>query len=355
MPCPHCGREIEKGMLICPFCSGEISSPLEDCLERALELINAERQGEAIEFLKEVIIRYPRSASAHSLLASLYEEAKDLPSAIYHYRQAIELNPESTAEKRKLELLTGEKYSPSRFSLLPFGYALLGVLFVVLIVVSRQPNKPQSSESNFVSNQELYPYYNQLQMPTPYYYFSNIPNTPQNENISSPTLPPAPSTRQPGNQSRGSLPQTSTNLFPSLNIYPEQPVPEQFPSANIVIQPTPPQASTPPEKKGKISIEIKSVPLSFENLYNQGLQKLRDKDFAESERLLTQALSIAPDERRGEVHLSLAIALKEQGKWREAREHFLSAERFFSNRQDPYSQQLLQQAKEGKSYCEERM
>lgn len=352
MPCPHCGREVEKGLLTCPFCSGGIDSPLEDCLERAIELIEGGKEKEAMDFLKEVIARYPQSASAHSLLASLYEEEKDFPSAIHHYRQAVELNPESTAEKRKLEHLTGEKYSPTSYPLLPFGYALLAGLFIVLIVMSLPPRKPPSLEGNFTANQQIYPSYNQLQIP--YYYYSNTTNITQNENFTSTPPLPSPSLKQPSNQSRTTLPQTSP-FFPSLNLPSEQPTPEQFPTANIVIQPSPPQPSQPTEKRGKISIEIKKVPPSFENLYTQGLKKLKERDFMGSEKLLKQALSLAPDERKGEVHLLLALALKEQGKWSEAREHFASAELFLAGRQDPNSRQLLEQAKEGKDYCEERL
>lgn len=328
-------------------------------MERAIGLINEGKQKEAMDFLKEIVARYPKSASAHSLLASLYEEANDFPSAIHHYRQAIELDPESVAERRKLELLTGEKYSPSRFPLLPPALALLGVLFIVLIITSLPPRKPPILENNLATNQELYPYYNQWQMP--HYYYPNTMNIPQNENISTPSQPPSPNTKTPSPPPQTASSRTSATL-PSLNLpslnqnQPNGQSPSQpFPLANIVIQPNTTQTSPPPQKKGKISIVIKKVPPSFESLYAEGLEKLKEKDFPESERLLKQALSLAPDERKGEVHLSLALALKEQGKWSEAREHFALAEQFLANRNDPYSQQLLQQAKEGKDYCEERM
>ncbi len=351
MPCPHCGKEIEKGLLTCPLCGGEINSSLEDCLERAIELINKEKLKEAMDFLQEVITRYPQSASAHSLLASLYEEAKDLPSAIHHYRRAIKLDPDSTAEKRKLELLMGEKYSTTRLPLLPSALALLGVLFIVLIISSFPPRKPPGVE-NLQINQGVYPnYYNQWQMP--YYYFPNTTNLSQSENITSPTPSPAPSPRASSATPRSPTSQ-ATPSSPFLNLPSELPPSEPFPLANILIQPTTPP--TPPiEKRGKISIEIKKVPPSFENLYAQGLQKLKEKDFSQSERLLKQALAMAPPERKGEVYLSLALSLKEQGKWSEARENFALAEQALANRNDPYSQQLLQQAKEGKDFCEERM
>lgn len=303
-----------------------------------------------MDFLQEVIARYPQSASAHSLLASLYEEAKDFPSAIFHYRRAVEIDPDSTAERRKLELLTGERYSPARFPLLPPALALLGVLFVVLFVSSFPKRKPPRLENNPVTNQDVYPYYNQWQMP--YYYYPNTTNLPQTGNITSSL--PTPTKNSPAPVETSSRPAKTS---PSLN----QAEPsnrlssELFPFTNIAIQPTTPPTNQQSEKKGKISITVKKVPLSFEDLYAQGLQKLKEKDFAGSEELLRRALPLAPDERKGEVHLSLALALKEQNKLSEAREQFALAEQFLANRNDPYSQQLLQQAKEGRNFCEERL
>lgn len=352
MPCPHCGREIEKGILTCPFCLGEVNPPLEECLERAIKLINEEQSNEAIEFLKEVITRYPQSADAHSLLASLYEEIRDLPSAIYHYRQVVEINPSSTAEKRKLELLTGERYSPKRLPLLPPALALLGVLFIVLLVTSFPRRKQGNVESNLITNEGSYPYYNQWQMP--YYYYPNTTNLPPAENIT-----PSPSSSSHSSSSQ-TPPTTPTKTLPSplttgqiehLNQSSSQPLPP----TNILIQPTTPSQSQPPQRKSRISITVKKVPPSFDSLYAEGLNKLKEKDFAESEKLLRRSLSLAPDERKAEVHLFLAMALKEQGKWSEAREQFALAEQLLVNRNDPYSQQLLQQAKEGKIFCEERM
>jgi tetratricopeptide (TPR) repeat protein len=305
-----------------------------------LELIDEEQKEEAIEFLKEVLARYPQNASAHSLLASLYEEANDFPSAIYHYRRTVELNPESEAEKRKLELLTGEKFKPTRFSLLPPSLALLGILFIVLIITSL-PKKREipPSLNNQLINQWQYPPYNQFQMP---YY----PNLPQSENfpaqLTIPHTSPSPAKKAPS---------YTTPLIPE-----EKTVNQPYPTANIIIQQTtPPPTNLPVERKSKIFVSVKKVPPSFEDLFSQGIQKQKDKDFTESEKLLRQALPLAPPEREGEVHLYLALALKEQEKWIEAKEEFAKAESLLSSRNDPYSQQLLKLAKEGRRFCEEKL
>ncbi|MBC7326872.1 hypothetical protein H5T87_01985 [bacterium] len=355
MPCPNCNREIEKGLLICPHCQGELNPPIEDCLERVITLMDEDRKDEAMEYLKEVVNRYPQNASAHSLLASLYEEAHDYPSAIHHYRVAVELNPESTAERRKLELLTGEKYSLRRFPLLPPALALLGILFVILVVYSIPQRKPSSTMTNSLTNIWEYPPYNQWQMP---YYYTNQPYSAENipapsvfpSNQPSPTTLPSARTNQkpPSQNEKVSLPPlAATTPAPQ----PQTPVPY----TNIIIQPTTPQSSQPKEKKGRIFIEVKRASPSFDDLYSRAMEKFHAKDFAESERLLKLALSLAPDNKKGEVHFSLALALKEQAKWQEAIYHFSQAEQYLAGRSDPLSQQLLQQAKEGKAYCEEKM
>jgi tetratricopeptide (TPR) repeat protein len=355
MRCPHCANEIDRGLLSCPFCGGEINSPVEDCLERAIALIDKERREEAREFLKEVLNRYPNNASAHSLLASLYEEAKDYPSAIYHYRRAVEIDPESEAEKRKLELLTGEKFAPTRLPLLPPALVLLGILFIVLIIASL-PKKREipSSLNNQLTNQWQYFPYNQFQMPYSYYQnfpqIENIPSQPNPSPVANIPRPPVP--QQPTPIAKKTLPSTSTPPSP----HPEEKITNQpfYPPTNIIIQKTSP-TNQPVERKSKIFISVKKVPPSFDDLLSRGIQKQKEKDFAESENLLRQALSIAPSDREGEVHLYLALSLKEQGKWNEAKEEFSKAEQLLSSRSDPYSQQLLNLAKEGRRLCEERL
>jgi tetratricopeptide (TPR) repeat protein len=359
MHCPHCAKEIDRGLLSCPFCGGEINSSVEDCLERAIMLIDQEKREEAVEFLKEVLNRYPNNASAHSLLASLYEEARDYPSAIYHYRRAVEINPESEAEKRKLELLTGEKFAPTRLPLLPPALALLGILFIVLIITSL-PKKREipTSLNNQLTNQWQYPPYNQFQMPYPSY-----PNLPQSENVL-----PQPSISQPSIPQTGNLPVHITTPHPhtpstrkSQNSTTPPSPQEQItnqpynPPVNIVIQPTsPPPANQPSERKSKIIVSVKKVPPSFEGLFSQGIRKMNEKAFDESEKLFRQALALAPADREGEVHLYLALSLKEQGKLEEAKSEFETAMNLLSNRNDPYSRQLLELAKEGRRFCEER-
>jgi tetratricopeptide (TPR) repeat protein len=342
MHCPHCAKEIDRGLLSCPFCGGEINSSAEDCLERAIMLIDQERREEAVEFLKEVLNRYPQNASAHSLLASLYEEARDYPSAIYHYRRAVELNPESEAEKRKLELLTGEKFAPTRFPLLPPALALLGILFIVLIITSL-PKKREipPSPNNQLTNQWQHLPYNQFQMPYSYY-----PNLPQGENVpaqlTTPQTPPSPAKKAPS-YTPPPLPEEKTTNLP------------YYPTANIIIQQTqPPATNQPAERKSKIFVSVKRVPPSFGDLFSQGIQKQKEKDFSESEKLFRQALPLAPSDREGEVHLYLALSLKEQGKLEEAKAEFEKAVSLLSNRNDPYSRQLLELAKEGRRFCEQK-
>lgn len=358
MLCPKCGKQVEKGLLVCPYCGGEIDSPLADCLERAVDLLDREEKESAFQFLQRVVEKYPQSASAHSLLASLYEEKGDLPLAVFHYRRAVEIDPESEAERKKLEMLTGEKWKASRVPSTLFALPPLFALFLVILFFSF----PRKSSVVKPPTNQLFPYYEGYPSlnypPTPY---ANLPysekaygNIPLS-NLPSPTAPPSEvprrTTPREETQVRSGVPNERKSLPVQLNL----------PPANIVIEPVPPQQGesqgqpTPPPKQGKIIYSLKKVPLSFDEVYSQARQKLNDKDYQSAEALLRQALKLAPSEKKGEVCFYLGLCLRDEGNYKEARDAFASAVSALSQQKDPASQALLPLAEEGRKFCEERM
>ncbi len=358
MFCPNCGKQVEKGLLVCPYCQGEIDSPLVECLERVVDLLDREEKESAFQLLQKVVERYPQSASAHSLLASLYEEKGDLPLAVYHYRRAVEIDPESEAERKKLETLTGEKWKSSRVPPTVFALPPLFAFFLLILFFSF----PRKSPVVKPPTNQLFPYYQgypSLNYPSiPY---ANLPyseeaygNIPLS-NVPSPTVPPSEvqrrTTAREETQARSSVPNERKSVPVQLNL----------PPANIVIEPVSPQQaenqgqSTPPPRQGKITYSLKKVPLSFDEVYSQARRKLNDKDYQSAEALLRQALNLAPSENKGEVYFYLGLCLRDEGNYKEARDAFASAVSVLSQQKDPASQALLPLAEEGRKFCEERM
>jgi glycosyltransferase involved in cell wall biosynthesis len=66
-----------------------------DLYQNIRSLIDAGRSGEAIKALKELLISNPDCALAHNDLGVLYIEEGEKEKAVYHYEQAVRLEPEN--------------------------------------------------------------------------------------------------------------------------------------------------------------------------------------------------------------------------------------------------------------------
>jgi len=102
--CPECGGPVAEGR--CPRCSelertlvGERDAPL---LARANLLRIRGLWEEAVEQCAEVLRANPDSATAHSLLGDIYQDQGRLEEARRWYRLALDLDPESRADRAKL-------------------------------------------------------------------------------------------------------------------------------------------------------------------------------------------------------------------------------------------------------------
>src|SRR3989442_15265619 len=113
MNCPECGHEVPDGGAFCGDCGARVEArraavekpPKPDAqamLSRA-NLLRVRGQWEAAaEQCAEVLKIEPQNAAVHSLLGEIYDNQGYLERAIRWYEEALELNPNSVADRAKL-------------------------------------------------------------------------------------------------------------------------------------------------------------------------------------------------------------------------------------------------------------
>jgi ribosomal protein L40E len=74
-------------------------------LTQAFGLSEANEVEKALPMVQEAIALLPNSTAAHSLLATLYERLDEPERAILAMKRVVELNPESAADRTKLEMM----------------------------------------------------------------------------------------------------------------------------------------------------------------------------------------------------------------------------------------------------------
>lgn len=122
--CTQCGAQLQEGSKYCHQC-GHRLQPGRSTLtldENAFELDSPERQEKIRQLLNEaltceaegrfqeailacegVLVLDPGNTSAHSLLGLIYEKQGDLRKAAAEYEKVVTLNPDSVADRAKLE------------------------------------------------------------------------------------------------------------------------------------------------------------------------------------------------------------------------------------------------------------
>ncbi|MEI6432205.1 MAG: tetratricopeptide repeat protein, partial [bacterium] len=150
MLCPNCKTRNPIGFKLCHECGAPMAAPVgELAVEEALQAeterrhqhaaallagaleLRAQRQyPEAIPLAEEASEIMPDSASAFTLLASLYERTGDHERAILAMERVVAINPESVEDKVRLErmkdgiILPEEpRRNPIWSQLLPVGAA----------------------------------------------------------------------------------------------------------------------------------------------------------------------------------------------------------------------------------------
>ncbi|MCC6445931.1 MAG: hypothetical protein IT210_21055 [Armatimonadetes bacterium] len=108
--CKECGAAIGQAPASPGGLEPEAAAQVAEFLDRAFAASEQDALEDAILACKAALVLHPRSATAHSLLASLYERRNDIPSAIAELEAVLVANPESEADREKLAQLQGRLF-----------------------------------------------------------------------------------------------------------------------------------------------------------------------------------------------------------------------------------------------------
>jgi len=157
MKCKSCGIENEPDAKFCRECGQKLGDTVppksvapDDRIKIGELIYTAYKHKEAgsiddaLLACQGALALNDGSAPAHALLGSLYELKGDIAAAIYEYGKAVELDPGSTANCRKLESLKSVRVAPplrSSFlgrleNLSPYApYAAFLAVFVIVVLL----------------------------------------------------------------------------------------------------------------------------------------------------------------------------------------------------------------------------
>lgn len=102
--CPECGANFDKSA----FSEGSDAAVYPELARANLFRMRGEYK-QAEEVCLRVLRRYPNNASANTLLGDICAERGELDQAISWYELALDLNPDSKADKEKLEAVRQRK------------------------------------------------------------------------------------------------------------------------------------------------------------------------------------------------------------------------------------------------------
>ena len=131
MYCPDCGRRNEADAQFCSECgtrfAGARARPAtstrepHELVRQASELKDRGQLEVAIELCRRAVLTEPRHRGAHALLGLLYERKGQTASAIREYRVVLEIDPNSTAEREKLDILLHGDRDDTGAAAVPMG------------------------------------------------------------------------------------------------------------------------------------------------------------------------------------------------------------------------------------------
>ncbi len=121
--CRNCGHELAEGTAFCSRCGrhvvgaeGLVSSNGETYLAlMTANVMRLRRQWEMAEAkCSEVLQRDPQNAAACSVMGDITRDQGKLRDAIEWYKMALDHNPGSSSDRKKLESLIDEVFAPGR-------------------------------------------------------------------------------------------------------------------------------------------------------------------------------------------------------------------------------------------------
>jgi tetratricopeptide (TPR) repeat protein len=117
--CHQCGHRLQPERKIPPLDESvfQLESPeqqqkIQQLLDEALTHESEGRLHEAALACEGVLVLDPANTSAHSLLGLIYEKQGDLQKAVAEYEKVVALNPDSAADRAKLEELRRRLHLP---------------------------------------------------------------------------------------------------------------------------------------------------------------------------------------------------------------------------------------------------
>jgi len=118
--CHQCGHRLQPERKLPPLDEGVFQMDTPEQQEKIQHLLNEalshEAEGrlqEAILACEGVLVLDPANTSAHSLLGLIYEKQGDLRKAVAEYEKVVALNPDSVADRAKLEDLRRRLHMPT--------------------------------------------------------------------------------------------------------------------------------------------------------------------------------------------------------------------------------------------------
>jgi tetratricopeptide (TPR) repeat protein len=236
--CHQCGHRLQAERKIPPLDESvfQMDSPeqqqkIKQLLDEALTHEAEGRLHEAALACEGVLVLDPANTSAHSLLGLIYEKQGDLQKAVAEYEKVVALNPDSVADRAKLEELRRRLRLPTPKALrqesspLPLiigsfvavGLFVLGLAALNYQPRSRQPSPPVNAPAQSTPSTSSTPY-GWYTTPMPSYVPPSVPSTPEPP----PATPPQESAvdRSPEPTRTGRLPLPP---LPPLTVVPAQP------------------------------------------------------------------------------------------------------------------------------------
>lgn len=159
--CHRCGHRLQPERKIPPLDESafQLDSPeqrqkIQQLLDEALTHEAEGRMHEAILACEGVLVLDPANTSAHSLLGLIYEKQGELQKAVAEYEKVVALNPDSVADRAKLEELRRRlrmpapkppREEPNYIPLLVGAFVTVG-LFVLGLAAMNYQQRPKPAQ-----------------------------------------------------------------------------------------------------------------------------------------------------------------------------------------------------------------
>ncbi len=242
--CHQCGHRLQPERKMPPLDESvfQLDSPeqqqkIQQLLDEALTHESQGRLHEAALACEGVLVLDPANTSAHSLLGLIYEKQGDLQKALAEYEKVVALNPDSVADRAKLEEVRRRLHmppprppreEPNQAPLLIAIFVTVGLFVLGLAAMNYQarpktsPSPTQTPAVTQPAPSTAYPPYNWYAPAAPGYAQPSVPQMPPMSTDNLPVAPPPQrSAERAGSDTRGE--RTPLPPLPPITVVPSQP------------------------------------------------------------------------------------------------------------------------------------